>query len=178
MKWLARLKKISEPTKYDATKTTKRVSVVFVAPTLVNIAENHGDVAAVNDQATTTTVLSESGNNPVGTRRPAGMSPKLQAASLALDARIVASGLSLTPPEQPKPKLATSSNTQVEHKADAQTPKPPKVKHVDRPWKTLATAYYLHHGRCVICQAAGLSTRYKRCGTGQTLWDIYQAALE
>ena len=37
------------------------------------------------------------------------LSPKLQAASKALDQQIVAAGLSLTPTKQPKPKLAASA---------------------------------------------------------------------
>ena len=92
-----------------------------------------------------------------GTRRPDDLSPKLLAASKALDAQIVAAGLSLTPPEQPKAKL---------------------VKHVDQDWKPLALAYHAHHAKCVTCITAGRGTRYgPRCGVGASLWTGYQNAI-
>ncbi len=115
-------------------------------------------------------------NDPANdaTVQQSGLSPKLQAASKALDAQIVAADLSLTPPEQPKPKLATS-NTQV---PPVTQPKPKPVKHIDRAWKPLATAYYQHHGHCATCIAAGLNSRYQRCGVGASLWTGYQSAIE
>lgn len=112
-----------------------------------------------------------------GTRRQPDLSPKLLAASQALDAQIVAAGLSLTPPEQPKPKLA-SVNKPVGPNFDTPPPKPAKVKHIDRGWKPLATAYFLHHAHCASCIAAGLNPRYQRCGVGASLWTGYQSAIE
>ncbi len=112
-----------------------------------------------------------------GTRRPGGLPPTLLAASHALDAQIVAAGLSLTPPEQPKPKQS-SVNKQVIKKVDTPTPKPSKVKHVDREWKPLATAYLEHHGHCAACIAAGVNPRYQRCGIGAMLWSLYQSAIQ
>ena len=100
------------------------------------------------------------------------LSPTLQAASKALDAQIVAAGLSLTPPEQPKPKLATS-NAQVPTPAKA-----PPVKHVEQDWKPLALAYHAHHFKCVTCITAGKGTKYgPRCGVGAALWTGYQNAI-
>jgi hypothetical protein len=112
-----------------------------------------------------------------GTQRPDDLPPTLLAASQSLDAQIVAAGLPLTPPEQAKPKLATV-NKQVDPKVDTFPPKPPKVKHIDREWKPLATAYFKHHAHCAACIAAGLNPRYQRCGTGAMLWSLYQAAIE
>lgn len=115
-------------------------------------------------------------NAQPGTQRPVDLPPTLLAASQALDAQIVAAGLSLAPPEQPKPKLATV-NKQVCPKVDTPPPKPPKVKHADREWKTLATAYFKHHAHCAACIAAGLNPRYQRCGVGASLWIGYQSAV-
>ncbi len=97
MTWLSRLKKISEPTKYEATKPTKPSFVGFVAPILVNVAKNEGDRTAANDPTPTITVQANLPTADVkgllGTIRPAGLSAKLLAASLALDAQIHADGL-------------------------------------------------------------------------------------
>lgn len=124
-----------------------------------------------NDELPTTS------DSPLGMCRPSDLPPKLLAASKALDMQIVVSGLSLTPPEQPKPKLA-SVNKQGIWKVDTPTPKPSKVKHVDREWKPLATAYLQHHGHCAACIAAGVNPRYQRCGTGAILWSLYQSAIQ
>jgi hypothetical protein len=122
---------------------------------------------AANDPATETTAQPS-------TQRP-DLSPKLQAASKALDQQIVAAGLSLTPPEQPKPKLATS-NTQV---PPATQPKAKPVKHIDQDWKPLALAYHAHHFKCAVCITAGKGTRYgPRCGVGASLWTGYQNAIQ
>lgn len=51
MNWLARLKKIETGTETDATKTTKSVSVVFVAPISAPMQKNEGAAEAANDQA-------------------------------------------------------------------------------------------------------------------------------
>lgn len=49
MKWLARLKKIEVVPETDATKTTKSVSVVFVAPIPACVEKTGGESAAAND---------------------------------------------------------------------------------------------------------------------------------
>lgn len=51
MNWLARLKKIDKGNETDATETTKRVSVVFVAPIPVPVQKNKGVSDPANDQA-------------------------------------------------------------------------------------------------------------------------------
>ena len=51
MNWLARLKKIDTAAERDATETTKRVSVVFVAPGMAPMTKTGGDSAAANDPA-------------------------------------------------------------------------------------------------------------------------------
>lgn len=50
-----------------------------------------------------------------------------------------------------------------------------KPKPVD--WKPLARSYHTHHFNCPICIAAGQGVG-KRCGTGLTLWTIYQNATQ
>jgi len=109
-----------------------------------------------------------------GTRSSSDSPPKLLAASKAINAQTVVSGLSLTTPEQPRPRLSSVSNQKV----DTPTPKPSKVKHVDREWKPLATAYLQHHGHCAACIAAGMNPSYQRCGTGAMLWSLYQSAIQ
>ena len=69
MSWLARLKAGKTPGK-DASKTTETLFVVSVAPTLAPLQKNEGATVAANDPAST----------PI-------------AASLALDASIVAAGV-------------------------------------------------------------------------------------
>ena len=49
MNWLARLKNIGIPPITGATETTKRVSVVFVAPDMAPMPKTTGDVSAAND---------------------------------------------------------------------------------------------------------------------------------
>ena len=51
MNWLARLKKIDIAPERDATETTKRVSVVFVAPGMAPMTKTGGDSPAANDPA-------------------------------------------------------------------------------------------------------------------------------
>jgi hypothetical protein len=44
-------------------------------------------------------------------------------------------------------------------------------------WRELATAYHLHHAKCVVCIAAGRGAEYGlRCGAGAALWVAYQDA--
>jgi len=85
MSWLARLKSGKTPEK-DAAKTTETLFVVSVAPTLAPLQKNEGATVAANDPApapTPRTVMVD-----IGTVRPAGLSPLLLAASLALDTSI------------------------------------------------------------------------------------------
>ena len=49
MNWLARLKKIETGPERDATETTKRVSVVFVAPDMAPMPKTGADSPAAND---------------------------------------------------------------------------------------------------------------------------------
>ena len=51
MNWLARLKKIDTAPGMDATETTKRVSVVFVAPDMAPMQKTGSDSPAANDPA-------------------------------------------------------------------------------------------------------------------------------
>ena len=89
MSWLARLKSGKTPEK-DASKTTETLFVVSVAPTLAPFQKNEGPTAAANDTAPTPTPTKAMVD--IGTVRPPGLSPLLLAASLALDASIVAAG--------------------------------------------------------------------------------------
>jgi hypothetical protein len=89
MSWLARLKTGKTPEK-DASKTTETLFVVSVAPTLAPFQKNEGPTAAANDTAPTPTP--KTAMVDIGTVRPTGLSPLLLAASLALDASIVAAG--------------------------------------------------------------------------------------
>ena len=89
MSWLARLKSGKTPEK-DASKTTETLFVVSVAPTLAPFQKNEGPTAAANDSAPTPTPTTAMVD--IGTVRPPGLSPLLLAASLALDASIVAAG--------------------------------------------------------------------------------------
>jgi hypothetical protein len=74
----------------DASKTTETLFVVSVAPTLAPFQKNEGPTAAANDTAPTPTPTTAMVD--IGTVRPPGLSPLLLAASLALDASIVAAG--------------------------------------------------------------------------------------
>ena len=118
------------------------------------------------------TTAPDAANDPAPPSAP-NLSPKLQAASKALDQQIVAAGLSLTPTKQPKPKLAASAPQMPPIPAKAQ-----QVKHVDQDWKPLALAYHAHHFKCPVCITAGRGTRYgPRCGVGASLWTGYQNAI-
>ena len=89
MSWLARLKTGKTP-KGDATKATETLFVVSVAPTLAPYQKNEGPTEAANDSAPTPTPITAMVD--IGTVRPPGLSPLMLAASLALDASIVAAG--------------------------------------------------------------------------------------
>lgn len=101
MSWLARLKSGKTPEK-DASKTTETVFVVCEAPTLAPFQKKEGATAAANDPVpaptpTVQVVFTESENNliDIGTVRSPGLTPALLAASLALDASIMATVASL-----------------------------------------------------------------------------------
>ena len=89
MNWLARLKAGKTPEK-DASKTTETIFVVSVAPISAAFQKNEGPTAAANDTAPTPTPTTAMVD--IGTVRPPGLSPLMLAASLALDASIVAAG--------------------------------------------------------------------------------------
>ena len=89
MSWLARLKTGKAPDK-DAAKTTETFFGVSVAPTLVPLQKNAGKTVAANDPAPAPRPIAATVD--IGTVRPPGLSPLLLAASLALDASIVAAG--------------------------------------------------------------------------------------
>lgn len=91
MSWLARLKTGKTPEK-DAAKTTETIFVVSVAPTLAPLQKNEGATVAANDPAPTPTPITAT--VAIGTVLPPDLSPLLLAASLALDASIVAAGTS------------------------------------------------------------------------------------
>ncbi len=100
MSWLARLKTGKTPEK-EASKTTETVFVVSEAPTLAPLQKIEAAAAAANDPAPTPTKLQmvSTADNAsgavidIGTIRPPGLSAKLLAASLALDAQIHAAGI-------------------------------------------------------------------------------------
>ena len=91
MSWLARLKSGKTPEK-DATKTTETLFVVSVAPTLAPLQKNAGATVAANDPAPAPMPMTATVD--IGSVRPPGLSPLMLAASLALDASIVAAGTS------------------------------------------------------------------------------------
>ena len=108
----------------------------------------------------------EAANDPA----PTSTMPDLpaMAASMALDAQIIAAGLS-PPPDSP-----ASPSASVQHKP------PPKVG--DAAWlKREGThrVYMKHHFNCPTCQAAGRGSQYgKPCNTGAALWTIYESSIE
>jgi len=116
---------------------------------------------AANDPTPSTTVQAlPPTDGAVATVRPAGLSPKLLAASLALDAlqagldrdlSIVASGL----PGQEATK---------------------PWHHIEASWRELAAVYNQHHFQCPSCIAAGQGRGF-RCGTGAALWASYQSQI-
>ena len=90
MSWLERLKADKAPTK-DASKTTESLFVVSVAPALAPFHKNEGPTAAANDLPPPPVPMTATVD--IGTIRPPGLSPLMLAASLALDAAIVAAGI-------------------------------------------------------------------------------------
>ncbi|MEI6737519.1 MAG: hypothetical protein WCL29_03470 [Pseudomonadota bacterium] len=114
-----------------------------------------------------------------GQRQPyPGTNEKFKAASAALDAQILASGQSLDLPPEPPPLSEKPVCATPTQETPRQT-KPVKVKHVDKSWKPLALEYYEHHFKCPFCISAGKGAIYGlKCGTGATLWALYQKASE
>jgi len=98
------------------------------------------------------------------TQRPPGLSPKLLAASLALDA--LQAGLDRDP------SIVASGSPGQEARQEATRP----WHHVEASWRELAEAYHHHHFACKTCQAAGQG-RGLRCGTGAALWTSYQSQI-
>ena len=87
MSWLARLKNGKAP-EMDASKTTKTIFVVSVAPTGAPLKKNDG--LAANDPVSALTPVTAAVD--IGTVRPPGLSMLLIDASKALDASIAAAG--------------------------------------------------------------------------------------
>ena len=120
---------------------------------------------AANDPTPSTTVQAlPPTDGAVATVRPAGLSPKLLAASLALDA--LQAGLDRDP------SIVASGSPGQEARQEATRP----WHHVEASWRELAEAYHHHHFACKTCQAAGQG-RGLRCGTGAALWTSYQSQI-
>ena len=96
MNWLARLKKSAVAPETDATEPTKPGFVGFVAPIPAHIQKTGGDSEAANDA-------------PAGT--PSAAPDRLRAASLALDAVILESGMAADPDRWCWPQ-STALNTE------------------------------------------------------------------
>lgn len=97
---------------------------------------------------------------------------KFRAASLALDASIVAAGGSLALPGE----RSTPSEPTTPTATTTEQPMPKRAIRQRGPWLTgaeqsAAQAYHGHHFNCHKCQAAGMGSRYGlRCGAGAALW--------
>ena len=94
------------------------------------------------------------------TQRPPGLSPKLLAASLALDAL--------------QAGLDRDLSIVVSGSPGQEATKP--WHHIEASWRELAEAYHQHHFACKTCQAAGQG-RGLRCGAGAALWTSYQSQI-
>lgn len=114
-------------------------------------------------------------NDPTTTPRHE-LTPKLKAASEALDRQIVAAGLSLTPSTHPVLRLATNQ-TPKQSSPHAKRPEVEKPWHrLGSAWCVLAEAYNAHHVTCNVCIAAGRGAGYGlRCGVGASLWTVCQS---
>ena len=104
---------------------------------------------------------------------------KFRAASLALDASIVAAGGSLAlPGERTTPSEPTTPTTTTTAQPHAKKP----LFRQRGPWLTgteqsAAQGYHAHHFNCHTCIAAGRGIRYGgRCAVGLALWHAYTGA--
>lgn len=104
---------------------------------------------------------------------------KFRAASLALDASIVAAGGSLAlPGERTTPSEPTTPTTTTTAQPHAKKP----LFRQRGPWLTgseqsAAQAYHAHHFNCHTCIAEGRGTQYgRRCAVGLALWHAYTGA--
>jgi len=134
------------------------------------IREHKHDIVHALEAANDQTVTS-------GTRRPDGLTPKMLAASLALDRQILEAGYTLELPTEPLSDPVKPQPTNNVELPALQFEKP-RCKtdhfHINAPWRALAKAYYAHHVICPQCQAAGRGDHYGlRCGVGIPLWDQY-----
>jgi len=118
---------------------------------------------------------------------PAGVSAatlaKFRAASLALDASIVAAGGSLAlPGERTTPSEPTTPTTTTTTTTTAQPHAKKPLFRQRGPWLTgteqsAAQDYHAHHFNCHTCIAAGRGIRYgRRCAVGLALWHAYTGA--
>jgi len=104
---------------------------------------------------------------------------KFRAASLALDASIVAAGGSLAlPGERTTPSEPTTPTTTTTAQPHAKKP----LFRQRGPWlagtaQSAAQAYHAHHFNCHTCIAGGRGSRYGgRCAVGLALWNDYTGA--
>jgi len=104
---------------------------------------------------------------------------KFRAASLALDASIVAAGGTLAlPGERTTPSAPTTPTTTTTAQPHAKKP----LFRQRGPWLTgteqsAAQGYHAHHFNCHTCIAAGRGIRYgRRCAVGLALWHAYTGA--
>ena len=100
---------------------------------------------------------------------------KFRAASLALDASIIAAaGSQPLLGEPPELTVSAISTTTTTARPDA-----PRLFRRRGPWLTVtqqsaAQAYLAHHFNCRTCIAAGRGIRYgRRCAVGRALWNGY-----
>ena len=160
MSLLAMLKKGSLRNAATATPATFATHAPVCLPTVATVATvavaRAEKVAEKGIQATMALTAS--------TQRPPGLSPKLLAASLALDAMQAGLDRDLS--------IVASGSPGQEARQEAAKP----WHHVEASWRELAAVYNQHHFACKTCQAAGQG-RGLRCGCGAALWVSYQEAL-
>jgi len=82
-------------------------------------------------------------------------------------------------PDTPDTSTNTNSREFFQPQPQPGALKPASLTSSERPdpndWRELATAYHLHHFKCVVCIAAGRGAGYgPRCGAGAALWVAYQ----
>ena len=155
MSLLAMLKKGSLRNAATATPATFATHAPVCLPTVATVAT----VAVASGQQAAEKGIQATMALTASTQRPPGLSPKLLAASLALDA--LQAGLDRDP-------LIVASGLPGQ-----EATKP--WDHIEASWRELAEAYHQHHFACKTCIAAGQGRGF-RCGTGAALWTTYQSA--
>jgi hypothetical protein len=89
--------------------------------------------------------------------------------------------INVVPPVPPVPPTNTNSRDVFQPLPPSGVLKPASPASSEQrdpnAWRELAAAYHLHHGKCVVCIAAGRGAGYGlRCGAGAALWRAYQDA--